>query len=254
VRNFKKKRLNVKATGEEVKEILQTSFHVWCPVTSNLSTIMPENIFRKICKMHQEKERASYCNRVCHGKLLPEGLIFAENKKRIGDDMTTYVDGTCQICGLKKSIKKCLDKMACSSCDFIYRSVRNNAERVLELLVETKGKTWVALAAGFEPGEKTGDESKKVEMLEQAVTALQDSLAGADVLAVGYREDLDEKDREIKLLQESLEAARDLPVHSYLTIDTGAGASRDSAVLDLALDILAGKIQGVDVERLQALR
>lgn len=144
----------------------------------------------------------------------------------------------------------------------------------------------MALTLRFDDGKPTIADmdiaNKKIELLEHAVATMKQDITASETMQARYRADLDEKDaiiadaasnlsslreitgglretivekeEEIKFLHESLEAARDMRSPGYLTAVTGTVVSRDSAVLDLAIDILAGKIQGVDVDRLQALR
>lgn len=243
-----------------VSQSTKMAFHAYCPATGNQPTSMSIDGFSRICFGHQEREAASYCNRVCLGYCLPAGLTFKEIQN-YGDEMTTYTDGTCEVCGAKKSIKKCLDKMACSSCDFVYRAVRNKPEMVLELLVASKGRTWVAISIDMpekqdvelEREEKLHKE--KVKELNLQIELLEKRLEDEAEQFEAQVNINNELTRENENLRAAVIAAGEYPEVKFSPKNGGIAATgRDSAVLDLALDVIAGKVHGLDVERLQALR
>ncbi len=69
-------------TTTGMKSILKrariTGFRPFCPVTCNLPTRMTEDVFQRMFGVNRDKENKNYCNQVCRGKLLPDGLAFVK--------------------------------------------------------------------------------------------------------------------------------------------------------------------------------
>jgi hypothetical protein len=262
-----------------------------CPITSGHPTRMSRDAFDTMCRHHQQIAD-TYCSTACRGEKLPKNIEFIDLK---GDhDMTTYVTGNCQICGNKKSIKKCLDKMTCSSCDFVYRAVRNAPEMVLNLLLTTFSLAWILDALGVgnqtqerqiinegEPGLNPISSTEELNTLRERlrVSGVDINVLSAQLKENTFeREDLQAKldvaierntelfhrgeqlchekqalEKEVKALLANI-ADLSTRVQEAPPPPVSRGVDRTTHLLDLALGVIDGRIQGVDAATIAGLR
>jgi hypothetical protein len=249
----------------------------FCPVTCNLPTRMPKEIFTRLCNTNRNSDDENYCNQVCRGKRLPDGLSFIETITFINEDqaMPQYKPGKCSLCGKQKNVITILNKSTCSTCSPVQTAARNVPELLIKALLEEQRQEWVDQHFVTE-FQQSAAMSESIATLRAELVAIKDrnfqfhtKLADAlglsdaydvDVIldAVSYlRGQVEEQQQNITGLKVALENERlkaEEQAATTYTSEIGQVVTRDSCLLDIALAVLDGNVTGLDANRLRALR
>lgn len=265
------------AVAKEIPTKLSRAVPV-CPVTSGQKTRMTMAGFERLCKKHRNQPDG-YCKQGCRGDVLPDELEIITIDQIAEENMANqWKEWACEVCGEKKQIRKNNGKMACSTCEAIWREVNMRPERVLTLLLDKVEVKWLEdklVAYGYTAAAAADSEYEMLrEMLskqvdEVAALAAENERLLKDMSELGKMaeacgdalknqlncccEELSEAYEKIREMQESVEAVT-AEKHSDVRCLSGVVTSRDSIVLDLALQVIAGDVKGLSVASLQALR
>lgn len=261
-----------------------------CPVTRNLPTRMSPAAFREMCKLLRNQERPVCIQ--CKGDRQPAGLELIDLKSELKkeNDMGSVKrwSDTCGLCGEKKIVSNVKGEKCCSSCEFVFRAAHNHPERLVDALKAVHGNGYLEQLAPKQAveacdcgsvredlinaqrrlhaaeqvientriilGIEDKDESilegakRKMGMLRNAVDLFHETCKALEVDVVMGDELVSVAEKimaELKMLRETYS---DLPAVS------GEIGGREAVLLDLALDVMAGKVSGIDADRIAALR
>lgn len=218
-----------------------------CPVTRNHPTRVSEAVFRKICLRYQDADDG-YCKDICKGQRMPQGLTFiAEGTIEQEMKMKKPVLGKCYLCGARKNVRDVQGQGCCATCEFVWRAANIKPDLVADALVKAQGEEWINRQLPPCPeaggGIPANVERELVELRVELENMRSDlALARAD------------RDRLQDLLDDAVTEMDAITFTQPVIGKVGQVVTRDSAVLDLALDVIAGQVSGIDVERLRALR
>lgn len=241
----------------------QTSRVASCPISHGLPTSMLRASFARMCARHQQDEE-TYCADVCRGKILPRNLTFIEtsdiakiiNHQKGEHAMTSRKSGICELCKEDKNTSSCYGRKVCSTCAFTIRDAKLRPELVIGEIRNVWGDKYFPQAVSTGSSilaEELATRDRTIVDLTREVQLRDEQLEQAEASYNGCVDSLSFANARIEELDEKLASMEPLQISGYqeLTCDP---ASRHTALLDLAIDVIAGKVLGIDAERLSALR
>lgn len=203
-----------------------------CPITAGLPTKLSAESWEKTCAT-MRKPRPAYhggyptvphkiCS-LCAGKHRPEEL-----------EIIDMAQDTCDACGEKKTLSNNRGKKVCSSCAALYGAANNRPELVLQILRELKP-----------------------ELLDERLP-VQDNVSELEQQLYRSREYAHELEGKLMAAEDRIDALlanlRATKEGQLREVTGGKHSIHESALLDLALDALKGKITGLKAEQIEALR
>lgn len=262
------------AAVKEITTKLSRAVRV-CPVTYGQKTRMTLAGFERLCDKHRNQPDG-YCKQDCRGEVLPAELEIITIDQVAEEGMSIqWKEGVCEACGDKKQIRKNNGKMACATCEPIWREVNLRPERVLTLLLEKMEVKWLEDKLAAYGYTAAAEADSEYEMLREMLSKQVDEVAALSAENERLLKDMSERGKVAEScgenLKNQLNCCRDELTVAYekiremqATIDAAPACnlcedrdhttSRDSIVLDLALQVLAGDVKGLSVTALQALR
>lgn len=162
---------------------------------------------------------------------------------------------TCDACGEKKTLSNNRGKKVCSSCAALYGAANNRPELVLQILRELKPEL---LDERLPEQDNVSELEQQLYRSREYAHEMEGKLMAAEdridaLLANNLRATKEEwanDEDEADALREELEDER----RQLCEVTGGKHSIHDSALLDLALDVLKGEITGLKPERIEALR
>ena len=114
-----------------------------CPVTAGQPTRMAEATFRRLCGAKRTAATDAICGG-CHGLELPPELEIVE-QSTMEHEMTTRSswEGTCWVCGEKKTVRSTKGEDCCGSCEHIRRAAINNPKMLIEATRKINGDAYI---------------------------------------------------------------------------------------------------------------
>jgi len=249
----------------------------YCPISGNQPTRMTKASFLARCAREQARDPysyslAQYCGE-CRGQKVPAEISFIELEELKGGVMqrpptneasyTPIAAGLraakvekCQSCGgEKKQLRPASGIRACPSCSVIINAAKNRPEMVLAQL-ERLGK--LPPVDTVATCEHCSSLLENIKLLDKVRMDLEDALGIAERNLEAAMRDL-RAEREISgQLAAQVDELKDAFLHDRAPLVKGdleqTAPGRDSLLLDLALDILDGKVTGLDAGRLSAMR
>jgi len=266
----------------------------YCPATGNQPLTCTRKGFSASCAKFREHAnrkwtgkanlpisiQSDYCV-ICQGRV-PDNVTFIEIDEKYQTEKIIMASskkflGKCDSCGGDKVLSKHYGKSVCSSCLAFRTGCKSHPDWVVAALEEF-GNLPVVAGSQVPPGNEKQAEIietvKKIlkvqaneDVLETAtrrmlvLAQLEESylqeakaLSDAEIARDEAREAMAELINENMTLKEQLRQAAD-ELRKNPPIDAHANHnSIDSALLDIALDIMAGNITGIDVDGLRRLR
>jgi hypothetical protein len=240
-----------------------------CPICNGNPTRVSAASLAKLCQRY--KGSCSSCA-TCTPESLPEELTIIDQplEESMGERKTVYQ--ACELCGDMKNTKTNNGKMVCCNCEPVWRMVNHNPDNVFGMLSNKHGFSWFLgkLPAGGELLQENEEWAKESDVDAKEIISLRESLAVAelarDTLAHQLncsREDLTVAYERIQELQGELHTAREAYKSLLSGYDAAKASScnlscknptRDTAVLNIALQVIAGEITGISAADLAALR
>lgn len=257
-----------------------------CPITNNLPTRMSRESFRRLCALHQSGDDG-YCVDVCCGKLPPKGLelidIVLMSKEITMAAPIKPKPGPCAICDEIKTRRLVKGLEVCSTCSAMVYIAHGHPERLVRSLTMAGNQCALAdeapeaniaiqdkltmmdderrrldeqLSLTMNRLEEYMDKYDKslntIERHECRADELQSKIDGLEleIQKLGYDHEIDAET--IAELKKEIENKQSVFLEG--TLSSQDSSDRASALLDLALDALDGVVQGVNANRIRALR
>ncbi|MGV0961785.1 MAG: hypothetical protein ACOYB1_18325 [Limnohabitans sp.] len=250
-----------------LRAAMTLGFRPFCPVTCNLPTRMPQQLFEKLCRVNQNSEDQNYCNQVCRGKKLPTDLQFVEPVTFSNEDnaMPTCKPGKCSLCGKEKNVVTIFNKKSCSTCSPVYSAARNTPELLIKALLEEQRQEWVDKHF-FTEFQQSAAISDEIAELREELVAIKDRNIQfhtklADVLGLSDAYDIDVIHDAVSYLrgqinedQQTITALKTTLDHERSKNEEQAVPNRDTLILEIAFALLDGSVLGIDTNTLRALR
>jgi len=183
-----------------------------CPITRRNTDDCTDEVFRNDCAAFRKTIEMktgivlNYCSvRPGH----PQAMVKSENiQESEVKEMVAIVDGKCDLCVLKKRVRKVRGKNCCPTCEHVWRAANVSPGLLAKALLETKDAVWLAEHFGFEATAATSADSTAADLQAAQNEIEQLKLALADVRSI--REQIEKLRLEKKMDQIEIERLTNL--------------------------------------------
>lgn len=218
-----------------------------CPVTHGLATRMRRESFAAACDAKRTQGEPSgisdgvlffrICQK-CNGNHQPEELEIIEMPRKKGA-------GACDCCGNNSvDLRRGYEQDLCPTCYTIHSHAKNRGHLVLDTISKLHGRAYLEEYLG----EAALPQQDNCSELEHALLLSQQELEKA-------REEVDELRRELEQHKECLTRAESAIEYYERELELSDECLHLTPVLlDIALDVIRGKITGLSANQIERLR